>query len=259
MLEASEWTVWLVVLGIVVLVGGVYLAVGRGGRDLLDRRTLGRALRIRVGDVMSRPVVVAREETTVEQAAAIMLSRRIGCLPVVGGDGRLVGIVTESDLTGVRPRLRDLVRARAIGDRVRAEGVEHAYDQVRAMTVAEVMTRAVVTAAEDEPLSDILVRMMDRDLHHLPVTDGGVPVGIVARHDLLSLLARSRSRGRSAIRGGGPGREAVKPPEIPGMGAFDPPPGMGRESLPPRQGWRGLESIILSARMSARTLLSRHP
>ena len=51
----------------------------------------------RVSDVMTREVVTARPDDPIEEAANRMRERRIGCLPVVQ-DGRLVGIVTSSDV-----------------------------------------------------------------------------------------------------------------------------------------------------------------
>jgi CBS domain-containing protein len=59
-----------------------------------------------------------------------------------------------------------------------------------ATPVAEVMTRRVVTASPREPLSAVVDGMMQRSLHHVPVVDSGVPVGVLARHDLLRFLAR---------------------------------------------------------------------
>lgn len=50
-----------------------------------------------VSDVMSRDVVIVGPEATLRRAAGIMRGRAVGCLPVVS-DGRLVGIVTTSDL-----------------------------------------------------------------------------------------------------------------------------------------------------------------
>ena len=52
---------------------------------------------VKVKDVMSRDVVTVTEDTPLEEAAKIMLSRKIGGLPVMRGD-RLVGIITESDV-----------------------------------------------------------------------------------------------------------------------------------------------------------------
>jgi CBS domain-containing protein len=46
-------------------------------------------------------------------------------------------------------------------------------------------TRRVVTASPREPLSAVVDRMMERSLHHVPVVDSGVPVSVLARHDLL--------------------------------------------------------------------------
>ena len=50
-----------------------------------------------ISEVMSRDVVTIEPEATLRQAAGIMRGRDVGCLPVVE-DGRLVGIVTTSDL-----------------------------------------------------------------------------------------------------------------------------------------------------------------
>jgi CBS-domain-containing membrane protein len=191
---STAWIVWAVVAGLLLLVLVIYVLVGPGGREILERRALQRALWTKVRDVMSRPVVVAKEDLTVGEAAAIMLDRDIGCLPVVDKTGSLMGIVTESDLTGMKaPLVFAASRKGLIGEWVRAEGAERSYEDARKKTVREVMTTRVVTAMEDEPISDVIVRMMDQDLHHLPVIENGIPVGVVARHDLLSLLAK-RSR-----------------------------------------------------------------
>ena len=142
-----------------------------------------------VREVMSAPPRVVRGETTIEEAAGVMLDDGIGCLPVVGADGGMVGIVTESDLTGARPWLS--LRAWA-----QSEAAEEArpaaldLDRLRTTRVEEVMTRRVVTATPREALSVVVDRMMEASLHHIPVVENGVPVGVLARHDLLGFLAR---------------------------------------------------------------------
>lgn len=62
-------------------------------RDLHGSNNSGRLVR----DLMSRHVVSAGPETTLAEAAELMLERRIGCLPVMD-DGRIVGIVTATDV-----------------------------------------------------------------------------------------------------------------------------------------------------------------
>ncbi|MBI3780817.1 MAG: CBS domain-containing protein [candidate division NC10 bacterium] len=52
---------------------------------------------LKVAEVMSRTLITASPDTTVREAARVMVSEKIGCLPVVNGY-QLVGIVTETDL-----------------------------------------------------------------------------------------------------------------------------------------------------------------
>lgn len=52
---------------------------------------------VRVGDVMSRPVVSVGPEAEIQEVARVMAERKLGSLPVVEGD-RVVGIVTETDV-----------------------------------------------------------------------------------------------------------------------------------------------------------------
>ncbi|MGH2555945.1 MAG: CBS domain-containing protein [Actinomycetota bacterium] len=192
-MPGRDWVVWAIVGGIVLLVALAYLMFGRRGRDILERRALRLALSTKARDVMSHPVVAIHRETTVEDAARTMLERGIGFLPVVGADGELVGIATESDLTGIRARLR--LRSEGsglVGEMVREEGADHAYERAGKAIVGDVMSTRVLTASPDDPISDVVALMMDNELRHLPVVQDDRPVGVVARHDLLALLARLR-------------------------------------------------------------------
>lgn len=53
---------------------------------------------IQVEDVMTTPVVTVHEEDTVQKAAQLMVDKRIGGLPVLNADGKLAGIIVESDI-----------------------------------------------------------------------------------------------------------------------------------------------------------------
>ncbi len=66
---------------------------------------------ISVADVMKTPVTTIEPDAALEVAAAIMLERKYGCLPVVS-DGKLVGIVTESDFVRLTLRLLQVARVR---------------------------------------------------------------------------------------------------------------------------------------------------
>jgi CBS domain-containing protein len=113
-----------------------------------------------VGEVMSQSLVTLDESATLTQAAEAMTARRVGSALVVRED-RLVGIITE----------RDVLRAVAGGE---VGG-----------TVAQWMTRHPETADTDESAQQAAVVMIHGGFRHLPVLDGGKPVGIVSIRDLM--------------------------------------------------------------------------
>ena len=183
-----DWVVWVVVGAILIIVSGAYLAGRTRAGQVLAGRSMKGVLSTEVREAMSTPPRVVREETTIEEAARVMLDEGIGCLPVVGADGGMVGIVTELDLTGARPWLS--LRAWAGSAAEEASSAALDLERLRATLVEEVMTRRVVTATPREALSVVVDRMMEASLHHIPVVENGVPVGVLARHDLLGFLAR---------------------------------------------------------------------
>jgi predicted transcriptional regulator len=64
----------------------------------------------------------------------------------------------------------------------------HTYAHEHGRTVAEVMTREVVTIDEDAPLSEAVDAMIRRRVKRLPVVRGGSVIGVVSRSDLLKRL-----------------------------------------------------------------------
>jgi len=142
--------------------------------------------------IMSAPVITVRPEMAVRDAVRLMLDRHVSGLPVVDGDGRLVGIVTEADLLPKEARTR--VSEPLVGWFGRSLWLERlvtGYRKVEGRTVGEVMTHNVVTAEEDTPVHVLASRMMRYDVNRLPILREGRVVGIVARADVLKVFLRS--------------------------------------------------------------------
>jgi CBS domain-containing protein len=135
---------------------------------------------MRVRDIMTHPVFTVRSTDPIEGAAALLADRRITAAPVVDGDGRLVGIVSEGDL------LRDRVPEDPVAHLRPVPALRH-----RPRVVAEVMTCEVLTAWLDEDVSDVARTMLVHDVRSMPVLDGGRLVGILSRRDLLRSVVRS--------------------------------------------------------------------
>jgi CBS domain-containing protein len=73
--------------------------------DVLAHHKTGLARPTLVADVMTKSVIVARPEMPAHEAARLLLSHRIGALPVVDPEGLLVGIISEGDFVQVAARL----------------------------------------------------------------------------------------------------------------------------------------------------------
>jgi CBS domain-containing protein len=128
-------------------------------------------------------------ETTVEKVAKLLINLRISGVPVLDGNGQLVGIVTEGDLlrrveTGTerhRSRWSELFSANS---RLAKE-----YIRSHARRVEDIMTREVVSVEELTSLGEIAELMETKRIKRVPVEHNGKIVGIVSRADLLQLLA----------------------------------------------------------------------
>jgi CBS domain-containing protein len=140
-------------------------------------------------DVMRTPVLSVDAAATVKDIARILLENRISAVPVVGQDGVVIGIVSEGDL----------MRRPEIGTEqhpswwlsLLANPTDRARDYVKhhGLRANDVMTRDVVTVAEDASLEEIAALLERKRIKRVPVTRDGKLVGIVSRANLLQGLA----------------------------------------------------------------------
>jgi CBS domain-containing protein len=148
---------------------------------------------MKISEIMTHPILTVGKDTTLFDAARLMLERNVGCLPVVNDAGKLVGIITESDFTG-RERgvpVSVLRLPEVFGQWLSGNEIERIFQESRSRTVAEIMSAPVRTVTEDESVTEVVTRMIKSDLKRLPVVREGIPIGIVTRHDLLKLMVNN--------------------------------------------------------------------
>lgn len=140
-----------------------------------------------VQDVMTRTVIVVNASAPFKELVGLMDEHRVSALPVVDGEGRLVGIVSEADLLlkeGYTP---------SGGERHVFEGRRRRIERSKAsgLVAAQLMTAPVVTVSPEASLGEAARRMHERRVKRLPVVDAeGRVVGIVSRADLLKVFLR---------------------------------------------------------------------
>lgn len=131
---------------------------------------------VRVGDIMSSPVICIDSQTSVPAAHLLMKEHGIRRLPVVD-DGRLVGIITLGDVRGALPSEATTLN--------RFE-LPYLMEQLK---VDRVMTRGVITVTEETGVVEAARLMVKNKLSGLPVVSAdGQVVGMVTESDLFLVL-----------------------------------------------------------------------
>ena len=149
-----------------------------------------------VADVMSRDPIVVRVETPLNEAIQILAERHISGLPVVDDVGKLVGIISETDLmwqeTGVTPPAYIMFLDSVIYLKNPAT-YERDLHKALGQTVGEVMSKNPITISPDKTLREAATIMHDRSVHRLPVLDStGQVIGILTRGDIIRAMAASQ-------------------------------------------------------------------
>lgn len=111
-------------------------------------------------DIMTAKVVTVKPSTPIEEAARLLVRRKISGVPVVDEKDKtkVVGILTEADLLAA---------------------------PAEAKTVADVMKKRVVSVSPDASVDEVAEILVKKKIKRVPVIEGGKLVGIVSRIDVL--------------------------------------------------------------------------
>jgi CBS domain-containing protein len=153
---------------------------------------------LKAKDIMTKEIITVTPGTEVVKAAKILLEKRINGLPVVDDNGKLVGILCQSDLIVQQKRipipslftLLDGFMPLNIMKRIDKE-----VEKIAAITVAQAMTPNPVTVDSETDIEDVARLMVDENYHTLPVVDGKKLVGIVGKEDVLKTLLSGSQTG----------------------------------------------------------------
>lgn len=127
-----------------------------------------------VRQVMTGEVKTTGPDDDARTASALMAASHINALPVVDGEGALVGIITSSDILAERGRLFFKAGSGKV------PGLE------------SVMTKSPAVAYREDSLREVAELMIDKGIRHLPVVDDGVVVGMISERDLRGVLGDLR-------------------------------------------------------------------
>jgi CBS domain-containing protein/mannitol/fructose-specific phosphotransferase system IIA component (Ntr-type) len=131
-----------------------------------------------VRDVMTMRPVSVGAETPLREAALLLARRGLTALPVLGEDGRLIGLLSDREL--MRHLLTNFLQAGRA-----------ASEPPAARLVRDVMTRQVLCVSPEQPLADVASLMANKDVDRVPVVREGQLVGFLTRGDIVRKLIGS--------------------------------------------------------------------
>ena len=100
-------------------------------------------------DIMERPVIAATPLASLRDVATQLVTNEFSGMPVAASDGRVVGVITESDI------VRTLIEGKRLEN----------------LTAGEVMTGPPITVDVDAPIEDVMKSLEDNRIVRVPVTD----------------------------------------------------------------------------------------
>jgi len=148
-----------------------------------------------VRDIMDPEPATVTGEDDMETVVRLLREHEVQGLPVVDGEGRLRGIITETDLI-IADEEGDLHLPHYIelfGGQIYLEPLRRFEGRLRkafASKASDMMTRDPTTIAPDAPVREAAHVISETGHNRLPVTEGDRLVGIVTRVDVLGALAR---------------------------------------------------------------------
>lgn len=151
-------------------------------------------------DVMQHPVLSVSPETPLVDVHRLFVEEEIHGAPVVSDEGRMLGVISSSDLISAALEqsesaayssdyLRELVEFS--GPDWGRGGPEDFQDRLGQLTAADVMTRGATRVDASAPVSDVAAFMHKERIHRVWVMDDDVLVGVISTFDLLPLIAKA--------------------------------------------------------------------
>jgi len=117
-------------------------------------------------DIMQKPVIAATPRASLRDVASQLVANEFTGMPVVAPDGRVVGVITESDI----------VRAVVQGKRLEN------------LAASDVMTGPPIAVKMDTPLEEVMKHLEENRIVRVPVTNDDVLVGIISRRDVIRAI-----------------------------------------------------------------------
>jgi CBS domain-containing protein len=151
---------------------------------------------LKVSDIMQRDVITVGPDTSVRELADLLAEHKISGVPVVDGERRVVGMVSEADVIVQDADLHFPYYVQFLDSVIYLESFRKFKERFRkafGSKVSEIMSQEVIAISPDASVREAATLMADNKVNRLPVTQSLKLVGIVTRADIVRAIAESKA------------------------------------------------------------------
>lgn len=148
-------------------------------------------------DTMTSNVKSIGPEESIQAATEILAEDNISGLPVVDENGKVIGIISSSDIVEFSNQSFVITLVKSSGwvspySNVAANSdLKKGFEMLKTKKVKDIMTKKVVTVQETADIREVAKIMSKKNINRVPVVDhDGVLVGLITRSDLIDAMAR---------------------------------------------------------------------
>ena len=132
---------------------------------------------MRVRELMQRAVKTVSLDAAVNEAVVTLADSHISALPVVDGQGRMVGVISSSDILTSEAEAEDATAREALFEDT---------------MLRDIMTPHPLTVLPDADVREAAQQMLYADIHRLFVVDSERVVGVISTTDIMRAVATGR-------------------------------------------------------------------
>jgi CBS domain-containing protein len=143
-------------------------------------------------DIMTTDVIVAKKDDSIANVATLLIREKIGGLPVVDEENKVVGIISETDImqkeTDIEsPRVINFFQGLIFLDDIKK--LEDDMKKVAAYKVEDLMSKDIITVNEDDSFDYVANVMIKKSINRVPVVDKeNFLKGIICRYDIIKAM-----------------------------------------------------------------------
>ena len=146
----------------------------------------------RAKDIMTTDVIVANKNDIIANVANLLIKEKIGGLPVVDEENKVVGIISETDIMKKEshvdsPRMLNFIQGIIFLDDMKK--FEDEMSAIAAYKVEDLMSKDIITVNENDTFDYVANVMINKSINRVPVVDeNNFLKGIICRYDIIKAM-----------------------------------------------------------------------